>query len=459
MSKFLRAAVVLATFVMGATAAQAQFVGMAGEYTESNGIIVQIPQNPPIIPCTPASPQGVNDDSNPLLNDSRCMGSEQHFFGTTANPPVHQKPSFGNNGAQIIPTQGAGPGPQNNPAGLNPGDPFLIPPLAFQQRLGKQVGIVLNNVTIQLDTTFTAAMPGTARTKGPTTGTRRFSAMNWSVANLQNNGSTVGGGAGRLAATTVHTAATNMLETIAVTYNPGPNEFGGVMTILLDGAGRLYLGGPPIDGLFPTALRPVIGSNPVGDMVPGFNIRNAAGWDYTVTGSQMAGRFKAYGPGVGVPATIASMVVSVACGPLPPPTPAGCNEVNGFDTFGVTVAPLPGATSTKHMFAWTTGSVTIQRTAIRQGGALVITDTNTGMGYDTTTMHPATVLEGTGTVTNRNVGMIAGSYTFRTDGLGVTQINQQMAGVNLKFTPEPGATVALISGLGLLGGLAARRRS
>jgi hypothetical protein len=451
MSKFLRAAVVLATFVMGATAAQAQFVGMAGEYHESNGIIVQIPQNPPIISCTPSSPQGVDDDSNPLLNDSRCMASEQHLFMTTAAQPVHQKPSFGNNGARIIPTQGAGPGPQNNPAGLNPGDPFVIPPLAFQQRLGRQVGIVLNNVTIQLDTTFTAAMPGTARTKGPTTGTRRFSAMNWSVANLQNNGSTVNGGAGRLAADTVATANTAMLETLSMTYNAGPNEFGGVMTILLDGSGRLYLGGAQINGLFPAALQPVIGSNPVGDMIPGFNIRNAAGWDYTVTGSQMAGRFKAYGPGVGVPATVASMVVSVACAPQPPPTPAGCNEINGFDTFGVTVAPLPGATSTKHMFAWTTGSVTIQRTAIRNGGALVITDTNTGMGYDTTTMQ--------GPITNRNVGMVAGSYTFRTDGLNVTQINQQMAGVNLKFTPEPGATVALISGLGLLGGLAARRRS
>ena len=451
MSKFLRAAAVLATFVMGATAAQAQFVGMAGAYHESNGIIVQIPQNPPNVPCTPASAQGVNDDSNPLLNDSRCMGSEQHFFGSTAAPPVHQQPSFGNNGAQIIATQGAGPNPQLNPAGLNPGDPFLVPPLAFQQRLGKQVGIVLNNVTIQLDTTFTAAMPGTARVKNPQPGERRFSAMNWSLGGNQNNGSTVGGGAARLAANTAVTANTAMLETLSLTYNAGPNEFGGVMSILLDGAGRLYLGGAPINGLFPVALQPVIGSNPVGDAIPGFNIRNAAGWDYTVTGSQMAGRFKAYGPGVGVPATVASMVVSVQCGPTPPPTPAGCNEVNGFDTFGVTVAPLPGATSTKHMFAWTTGSITIQRTAIRQGGALVITDTNTGMGYDTTTMQ--------GTVTNRNVGMIAGSYTFRTDGLGATQINQQMAGVNLKFTPEPGATVALISGLGLLGGLAARRRS
>ena len=79
MSKFLRAAIVLAIFVVGvsvigASAAQAQIVGMAGEYSESNGIIVQIPQNPPIIPCTPG------------VGDARCITSTQRFFGNPAVP-------------------------------------------------------------------------------------------------------------------------------------------------------------------------------------------------------------------------------------------------------------------------------------------------------------------------------------------------------------------------------------
>ena len=104
------------------------------------------------------------------------------------------------------------------------------------------------------------------------------------------------------------------------------------------------------------------------------------------------------------------------------------------------------------MFAWTTGTVSIVRTAVRNG--ITQTDTVTGRGFDTTGVTPTFGVEA-----QRNVGMVAGSYTTRTDGIPQTQINTQMAGINLKFTPEPGATVALISGLGMLGALAARRRS
>jgi len=456
MSKFLRAAV-LATFVMGASAAQAQTVGMAGEYSESNGIVVQIPQNPPNVSCVLGETQG---GAVGVANDARCINSRQGFgfdpagggTSATAGPDFRQKPSFGVYGAQNIPTQGAGPGVQNNAAGLNPGDPFLVPPLAFSQRLGQQVGIVLNNVTIQLDTTFTAAAPGTTRTKNPQANERLFNANNWSAENQQNNGLTAAGGAARAAAATTfnfNTPAVN--EIVAVKYSPGANAFGGVMSILLDGGGRLYLAGANIDGIFAAVPggAPIVGTNPVGDDIPGFNIRNAAGWDYTVTGSQMAGQFKGFGPGLGVPATVASAVVAGACDVTPPPSPAGCNQINGFDANGVFLAPLPGATSTKHMFAWTTGTVSVIRTGIRNG--ITFLDTATAMGYDTTSTM--------GGDQYRNVGMVAGSFSVRTDGQPATQINQQMAAVNLKFTPEPGATVALISGLGLLGGLAARRRS
>ena len=60
----------------------------------------------------------------------------------------------------------------------------------------------------------------------------------------------------------------------------------------------------------------------------------------------------------------------------------------------------------------------------------------------------------------RNVGLVAGSYSIRTAfppaGPDI-QISPQILGLNLKFTPEPGATMALVSGLGLLGFLARRR--
>jgi hypothetical protein len=426
MSKFLRATAIMAAVVLGATASQAQTIGMAGEYTEGNGIIVQIPQNPPQVACTYAAP-----------DDARCLRNTQHFFGGPA-APASAYPHHGVYGARLA------------PGGLNVGDAFTVPELLMQQRLGTQVGIVLNNAVVQLNTTFTAAAPGASRTKNPQPGMRRFSAMNWSLAGVQNDGATSMGGASRLAANTVVTRTIG-LETLAMTYTAGTNEFGGTMSVLLDGTGLLYLAGANIDGLFPSALRPIAGTNPVGDGVPGFATRNAAGWNYTVTGAQAPGRFKAYGPGVGVFPPVPTNVFGPACGPTPPPSPAGCNEINGFNTFGVTVAPLPGATSTKHMFAWTTGTVQIVRTAVRNGGALTITDTVTGMGYDVTGTDMG--------VQTRRVGMIAGSYTVRTDGVPSTQMNTQMVGLDLKMTPEPGATVALISGLGMLGALAVRRRS
>ena len=431
MSKFLRAAAVLATFVMGASVGHAQIVAMAGEYSEGNGIIINIPQNPPNQTCA------TGQAGWEAQNNARCLRNVQQFFGGGA-PPIFNNPHVGVVGARNL-NAGAG-----GFAGLNVGDPFSIPPLAFQQRLGQQVGIVLNNVTVQLDTTFTAGAPGTARSKNPPANTRQFAPLDL-VNTPQDNGLTGGALASRQNAATLVTA-TLALETLNMNYsNPGnPGGFGGTMTILLDGGGRLYLAGPNIDGIFPTSLAPIVGTNPVGDTVAGFNVRNAAGWDYTVTGSQMAGQFKAF------PAS--PTVLAPACAITPPPSPAGCNEVNGFDTKGFFVAPLPGATSTKHMFAWTTGTVSEVRTAVRNG--VTMTDTITGRGYDTVGVTPTN-----GTQVQRNVGMVAGSYTFRTDGVPQTQMNMQMAGIDLKFTPEPGATVALISGLGMLGALAARRRS
>jgi len=425
MSKFLRAAAIMATVVLGASASQAQVVGMAGHYSEGNGIIVQIPQNPPNAACTFGA-----------VGDARCTGITQHFFGGPA-APVSLYPHHGVYGARLA------------TGGLNVGDAFTVPELLMQQRLGNQVGIVLNNIVVQLDTAFTAAAPGASRTKNPQPGMRRFSAMNWSVADVQNNGTTAAGGVDRLAANSLITRDIGV-ETLALQYTAGANEFGGTMTILLDGTGRLYLKGAGISGLFPSALRPIAGTNPVGNSAAGFNTRNAAGWNYTVMGTQAPGRFKAYGPGVGVFPPVPTNVFAVACAATPPATPPGCNEVNGFDSFGVTVAPLPGATSIKYMFPWTTGTVNMVRTAIRNGGLLTLTDTVTAMGYD---------VAGTdGGVPTRKVGMVAGSYTTRTDGIPQTQLNTQMVGIDIKLTPEPGATVALLSGLGMLGALATRRR-
>ncbi|MGY8736680.1 MAG: PEP-CTERM sorting domain-containing protein, partial [bacterium] len=81
--------------------------------------------------------------------------------------------------------------------------------------------------------------------------------------------------------------------------------------------------------------------------------------------------------------------------------------------------------------------------------------TQTGMGYDSIAATP-TAMGGA----QRNVGLVAGSYSKRTSQGGQSlEMNTQIAGVDLRFTPEPGASIALLSGLGLLGALGVRRRS
>ncbi len=220
---------------------------------------------------------------------------------------------------------------------------------------------------------------------------------------------------------------------------------------------------------FSAALKPGAGMQPLGENDPGFRIFNGGGWDLTAPGFQNPGRSKGFFAGFDPANAFTPMGdphVAPDCTDPVLPIPAGCNEVHGFDTFmagtfttmlglpaGGTLALLPKATSVRHMFALTTGTVSIVRVASRplEGGHF--SDTLTGMGYDSIGVSP---LGGQ----QRNVGLIAGSYSIWSDSAGSIQLNTQMLGLNLEFTPEPGATVALASGLvGLLAQLARRQQT
>ncbi len=458
MSRSLAVVVALAFGILGPVGAVAQLVGIAGEYSENQGAVLALPQNPPPIEC--ASDAAAWS----ARNFARCGRGEQHFFMTTAAPPFFRAPHHGVYGARLgtaatstLPTV-ATPGPR--PAGLNVGDPFRVPAGLMKQRLGPQLGLVMNNPVRNIETTYTAQAPAPSRAKNPPANTRVFRASGWVG---QNDGGATPVSRGAAQQTVTHVTGA---EAVTLTYTPGPNAFGGTMTTLLGGTGRFFLErSVGTAGSFPPSLNPLVltARRDFGGAL--LAERDGAGWDYTIPGGQPPG----YGKGYGIYSNwVRDAVIGPDCVATQPPSPAGCNEIHFWETplpgappttahpENISVfngAPgvflgqiIPGATSTKHAFAWTTGWVRIRRVGVRS--FLTLSDTVTGKGYDTTST--------AGAVQNRNVGVVAGAYSVRNSVAGA-RLEVELVGLDLKLTPEPGGTIALASSLGLLCGLASRR--
>jgi hypothetical protein len=426
MLNVLRLIGAIALMVVGTTAAQAQFVTMGGQYTESNGFVVNIPNNQPNVICG----AGGNINATPV-NDARCHGVRRTIYQPAFGPLNFATPQTG------VPTRATVP---TIMGGLNAGDTFTVPTGFFGQTpptfgVNDEAGPVINNAVIWISSGFTGRMPAAARAVNPPASTR--------IMRKQGNGPIAGQPLRPTGAPAVRNVVmippAGSSDTGSVTYTEGPNKFGGTMAVLLDGVADLYIKTAAFDAYFPTAYTPVLGVQHVGDPTVSLMERNAAGWDYGVLGGQIAG--VVYGPtGTGIS----------PCPLVLPATPPNCNQPPPFSNYSMKVLDvgnfLPAATSTKKMFPWTTGSVTMVVHAVR-GASGTFTETLTGMGYDDDSVSGV-----------RNVGLVAGSYTARTAGTG-KELASQVVGINIQFTPEPASAIALFAGVGLLGFAAARRRS
>lgn len=462
LGRFVFAVLSILVAATGVSPARAQHVGMAGEYSEAHGIFVHLPMNPPVVDCAADSAAWT---ASPF---ARCPRLAQHFFGTTAAPPRFRAPERGAHGARLGTAAAATlPGvatPGTRPAGLNVGDPFRIPPGLIRQQRGLQSDIVFNNALREIRTRFTVSMPAAARAKAPPPNTRVFQANGWVG---QDDGAT---------SPVVRTAATQTLmhtvdaDVLTLTYAPGPNAFGGTMAALLEGSGRGFaVRDFGTAGSAPFSLLPLVASAPLPTNPPPFE-QAGPGWNYTA----MAAAAPGYGKGFGIYSqpTILEIVAPSCTGLSPPATPPGCNKINFWSTPHPVAAStgqnpeaislfngapgvhlgfvIPGATSTRHAFAWTTGEVRIRRVTTTVG--ITLTDTVTGRGYDTISTGPGGTLL-------RNVGLVAGSYVVRTPASGDRRIGLRMAGIDLRFSPEPGMTAGLLTGLLLLCRQARRRTS
>ncbi|MCR9093584.1 MAG: PEP-CTERM sorting domain-containing protein [bacterium] len=395
------AAILTMALGLSAFTATAQTVAMSGQYHQSSGRTVNLPINP-LTPCDPSQ-------------SARCHGA-----GVNGGTPAYVEPSSG------VPVAG---GHRIIPGGLGVGDAFTVPTDAFTQPGVRSSTPILNNVAIlQLDTTFSYAGPASGRARTPAPLTRVMSAMNWTKPGA--------GQAGRLAAnTTPLDPATQTEFFVGLSFDAGPNEFGGTMAMLLAGSGRVYLNGVILGSAAgATSTRPWVGTNPVGGS-PTFRTRDGAGWGYTTMGGQP--------PGV----IINNAGFAAPCTQEFPPGPAGCGLVTDFT--GTTIGTIPAATSTRWLYPWTTGTVEVVRTGTVGGNPF--NQTLTGMGYDTTSM-----TTGGGTV--RNIGLVTGGYYRRTSASGVDNLFT-VTGMDLQFVPEPGALASLVFGVGCLGALTHRRRN
>ena len=85
MSERWRSASLLALLMLG-LATSAEAVGLVGNYHESNGVVLNVPLNPPVVPCDASA------------NNARCHFKQQKFWGQVGSART-EAPAIGVPGA------------------------------------------------------------------------------------------------------------------------------------------------------------------------------------------------------------------------------------------------------------------------------------------------------------------------------------------------------------------------
>lgn len=322
------------------------------------------------------------------------------------------------------------------PGGLSAGAGFTIPTSAFRQAAGHQFTPILSGPYFpQLDTSQTFVGPAAARAENAQSGTRKFRANAWSQAG--------NGQSGRVAAATTPISRLTQAEHNAtVRYTPGLNAFGGTMALLQSGSKRVYYSDAVVrSSLGMASTRPWVGTVSVssGDSSGNPFTRAGAGWGYT--------RMRNPAPQPFVIRNNAG--IAPDCTQLTPPAPPGCGLITHIGDTVVNSIIQSDIVSTRWLYAFTTGTVSVS--VYNAVGAWSPASRLTAMGFDTTSM-----TSGGGTV--RNIGLVAGAFARRDTADTFPRYSPEIVGLNIRFSPEPGASVVLPGALALLG-LFARRRS
>ncbi len=441
MNRILVRLILMLAVASGLPSMASAVVSMTGEWFNLAGPTVKLPVLGPNSPCAPA---GV----------APCI-----FIDT--NLAVSPFPG--------VPAGGGVPGADADmDADKITGGSFLIDPdVFFLANTARNTVVPQNKNVRQLVTTITYRGPAATVNQflddrfelaTPPPGTRLFNATNYldpgnaQAARAAANTvpltfgtifTTVGAGAvttttmttGGGTNTNVPGGATVPLP-IRIEYIAGQNTFGGVMSVLLDGGGKLYIAGTAFGN--PTRLGITLLEDPANTPItdPPRARPNGAGWGLINTGGQ---------PGGDLHTNATPTLNANPCATNLPPLPVGCESILDTGTLFYPGALAP-ANSTLIGFAWTTGTVLNKITGVDAGGNPT-SYTLTAHGKDTVTSGG-----------DRNISLVSAGLGRRTSSTGVRHTGY-FGALTLTLVPEPGTTLALVGGIALLGFLARRGRN